>query len=322
MSVPTRDAGEGAIVNAIQRSLGPLPVLLWGSRANGGAEQGSDYDIFVVVPTHRLPHAAGRLGALSRALEEQLGVHVSLSPLPRMMLQLRVRRLSLWKLSRESRVLSGPAGFSLNRTPPPVLTDRGRVSYAMSAVLYLIEALEPACLGKGSLPPDVQRGLQKALLHVAQLRMLRKGGYASRLEQALIELDDPLLTSLAERLELADTWYALRVQLLAELAGSKRRDGPLRALVVNAQYAGLALLSRSPNWRAGIGLKAVDARLADAAVHLLLAVRPDGLVDQLQVDAARHSLPRPLRRPGGTGWEQLRDFLLREWPRAHPLVGL
>jgi predicted nucleotidyltransferase len=313
---------EALIVDTIQRSVGACPVLLWGSRATGEISQQSDYDVFVVLPARKIPIAIRHLRLVAGQLENRLDAEVSVNPISEGALRRDTGNLCYWKLGREAKVLSAPAGFELDPAPKPPFSDRVCFSYLLSAVIYMIEQLDPASLTELHLPAGLRRGVRKALLHTAQLRLIRKGAYAVRLDDVLSQLDDPRLSSLAALSHRADGWFGVQAEVLAQL--TQTRWGPefTRTLIVNTQYGALAALAGVPQWRAALSFRPIDARLAGAAAHLLSAVRPSGFVDQRKVDAATGALPPSLRPREASSWEQLRNLVVKQWPLAHPLVGL
>jgi predicted nucleotidyltransferase len=324
MTVAVDTEAERMIVDAVHGAVGECPVLLWGSRASGEPATDSDYDVFVVLPARRVPFATRRLRDAAATLEERLGVPVSLSPVPRVALD-RPQKLACWKLLRESRLLAGAAGFELHAQAVRPVRDAAAFSYLMSAALYLIEHLEPRDLRQPTLPGDVERGVRKALLHTAQLRLLRRGAYASRLEDVLARLDDPVLSGLAGACELPETWFLVRDEVTADLPPRPGDHGLGRTFVTNVQYGALAALAGNPGWRTArtaLSTEPVDVRLGAAAVELLEAVDRGGEVVELRLANARHLMPRPLIESDQASWTELRDSVVREWGRAHPLVGL
>jgi predicted nucleotidyltransferase len=306
---------EGLIAAACRRAVGPAPVVLCGSRAIGTAGAASDFDVLVVLPARRLPGAVRRLGALSRSLEAELGAPVSVNPLPAFRLRSR-GNLFAWKIRAEGRVLAPPAGFALrDGCPPPHDAGQAR-SYLLSALLFLIGEADPAQLAADPLPAGAARAARKALLHLAQLRLIRRGTYAARLDEALAAAGDERLAALAVSLQRPATWLAVRDEVLAELAWCPARPQPRRG---DLQYVALSALRGRARWaaaRAG----GVERRLARAATLLAAAVEPGGGADEARVAAAWRALPRALR-PASPGWAAVRDAVVAEWPSAHPLLG-
>jgi predicted nucleotidyltransferase len=309
---------ERRIVEATEHGFGRRPVLLCGSRAVGEEAPGSDFDVLVVLPAPRIPLALRRLRAIASGLTAELGAPVTLNPLPQRRLRDR-ENLFVWKLQREAKVLSAPEDFSL---VPPVrapLTPTAAFSYLLTASFYLLEHLEPGSLAQRSLGRALERGTTKALLHVAQMRLMREGRYESRLADALLALGADDLAEAAGLGATAEAWLRARDLVLAELG----EPGELRGAVrTNARYAALAALRGRSRVRAALSRRRIDQRLGSATVALLSAVDRTGCVDDATVAAIRATLPPPLRRQAGTGWESLRDLLLREWPDAHPLSAL
>jgi hypothetical protein len=313
---------ERLIVEAVGDCVGRrYPVLMWGSRATGDAAEHSDYDLFVVPPARKVPFAMRPLEARARSLESRLGVSVSLNPLPRVLLRRSRTRLSLWKLRQEARVLAAPSGFELDNRCTYVPDEAAAFSYLMSAVVYLIEPLEDLSeLSGDRLRPELQRGVRKALLHATQLQLLEQRRYATRLADALEQLNDEELVRLANTLDVPATWFALRDRLLAVLPPPNRIGRRGRGLVVNAQYAALAAIAGTPAWRAAFSGRRIDARLAEAAIALASAPRSDGSHDRASVRRACLLLPGSKR--DSAPWPAIRDRVVCEWRRAHRLMGI
>ena len=74
---------ETQIVEALRFDIRPDAVILCGSRATGDARATSDYDVLVVLPTHRIPLEMARLSRIGNELSQTLGAPVSVNPLPR-----------------------------------------------------------------------------------------------------------------------------------------------------------------------------------------------------------------------------------------------
>ena len=173
------------IVSEVARRVGPAPVLLAGSRALGTAHAGSDFDVVVVLPLLRIPRAAARLAEAAGQLSVALGESVSVNPVP----EFRMRRpggsLFVRKLQAEAVVLKAPPGWSLRREPLTGVTKFAASSALLSAVRSLLETFDTSVMRGGPAPARAADALRKASLHVAQVRLLRSGCYASDLSTAL-----------------------------------------------------------------------------------------------------------------------------------------
>ncbi|MHB8469975.1 MAG: nucleotidyltransferase domain-containing protein [Gaiellaceae bacterium] len=221
---------ESAIVRAVHRRVAGATVILAGSRATGGAAEGSDYDVVVGVPWARLPLTLRPLARASDELSRELGVPVSVNPVPEARLRRPPRNLFLWKLHAEGRVL---AGTPLGPAPPFIATQSARRSYALSAAIFVLA------------DPESARARAKAARHLAQLRLLERGEYDSA--------------------PAAGATAALADEIAAAAAGPGL--GP--ALLVNARYAVLSAARGRARFRA-LGLRgSVEAALADSALELL-----------------------------------------------------
>jgi hypothetical protein len=319
--VAVSDSGWGQVVRAIHGAVGPAPVILAGSRATGSWDAASDYDLVVVLPLTRIPRAMGRLPGAREQLEKILGAPVSLNPLPSRHASRCGSNLFVWKLYREGTLLTSPGTFSFDCPGRFVVTPTSAYSYLMTAVFWLLDASgspEPI----GSWPQDmVGRGVKKALLHVAQLRLLRLGRYETTLERALEALQDEEIARLASESQDPRSWYATRTLLLGELRGVRPSGGVGRALVRNAQYAVLSRLRGRGRWRALARLHPVERDLGRAAIGLLCAVDDGGEVRPGGLIGAVTHLPSWIGVPCGD-WRRLREALHAEWASAHPLMGL
>ncbi|MDH4178114.1 MAG: nucleotidyltransferase domain-containing protein [Thermoleophilia bacterium] len=310
---------ERRIAELIRETVGPCPVLLCGSRALGTEIEGSDYDVVVVMPAVRIPRRVRAFPLLARRLEAEVGAPVSVNPLPANRLG-RETSLFAWKLRREARVLAAPAGFSLAEAGPAPVTDATAFSYLASAALYLLAPLQAAALVDRSSSPQLQRSAHKCLLHVVQLRLLRRGAYAADLGAAVQALDDDRLRLLAVGTAMPEGLLGIRDALLGDLEpllAHRVSD----AVVPNARYAALSALRGRLRLRQALAAEPVDRALARAAAALLRAVAVDTAPDRTWTQRAVAALPTGLltRR---ASWDDIRAVVLTEWPDAHPLGAL
>jgi hypothetical protein len=183
--------------------------------------------------------------------------------------------------------------------------------------------------------------LRKAALHVAQVRLLRSGQYASDLDGALArlralppagsgevpaaQLADALAAGLSA-VSTVDGFVRIRrcvLEQLADLGGPPCRLPVASSLVRNAQYAGLAGLRGRSRWRVALSWRSVETALAATQLELLRALDPGcaGGLDTAHLRLACAALPARLGPAGGRTWEGLRDLVLAEWLDAHPLAG-
>ena len=320
-------SAEERIVEAVDTAVRPDAVILCGSRATGEAEQTSDYDVLVALPLHRVPSALGPLWRVSAELSECLGTPVTLNPLPAFRLRWPGRTFLVWKAFIEGRILLSRRMPSIHSSLFPTDVATARSSYSIAGIRYLLNELHPEDLAASSLPPPVAHDVRKALLHVAQLELMSKGLYASRLAEclALVEGDTGArLSHLAERTEQPDTWFAARGLLFG--AARLTRPSMHRAVLENAQYAALSWLAgdRRP-WRVVLYRQSIPFRLANAAIALALAVEPGGTLDHVQVRAASEWIApmwRSAARVSNPSWGDVRALVEAEWPHANPLLGL
>jgi predicted nucleotidyltransferase len=329
MRAATEEAGlvEARIVEAVEGVVRPDAVILCGSRATGEAGPTSDYDVLVVMPLRRVPSSLASLRDASLKLSQQLGVPVTFNPLPVFRLRRPGRSFLVYKAFIEGRILVARRIPSIRSSLLPSDMAAARSSYSVAAIRYLLNELHPEDLAASSLPPSVAHGVRKALLHVAQLELLSKGRYASRLSECLALVEGDIgarLSYLAERTEQPDTWFAVRELLF----GTARITRPSihRAVLENAQYAALSWLAGDRRaWRVVVCRQSIPFRLAKAAIALALAVEPGGAIDQAQVGAASGWVA-PMWRSDARGsnrsWGDMRALVDAEWPNANPLLGL
>jgi predicted nucleotidyltransferase len=276
----------------VHRAVGKRPVLLLGSRATGTANAASDFDLLVLMPVVQIPFRLRRLRGVAHDLSLRLGVPVSLNPFPTSRLN-RQQSLFAWKVRREGRVLWAPPDFELPSTGRVRLTWRMRFSLAGSAAFYLVEAAR-----SDSLPKRVHN-VEKCLLHLAQVRLLDGGRYASSLLPALAELDDERFERAAHTSGQIEGFVLARELLQEELGALLVAVSRRGALRINARYALLATLRRRRPLRAAFARDPIDVGL----VRTLLA----GVQD---VDLASGLSPRQ---------ELAFAAVVAEWPDAHPL---
>lgn len=302
---------EWAIVSEVRQSIGEVPVILCGSRGNGTNSPLSDYDILVVLPWREMPFAIKKVCALCARLSDAFDAPVTINPLPEHSLR-HHKNLFLWKVAREGRVLSSPPGFALPRVKRPPYDDSVRFSYLMSALQELLKGVD-----KGPIPRE--DATHKALLMLAQLRLLERGLYSSTLDDALAKLE-PEVRAFLELDETADLWRQTCSKVVAELA-SVSNPAPATAVRVNVRYAVLALLRGRIRIRAALSPRGIDRRLADSAALLASTLIAQTTADPAAMTTVRKSLPRSLRRRSSPTWKSLRAVLVQEWPDAHPLIA-
>lgn len=288
-------------MRAVNAAAGPVPVLLCGSRGLGTARPGSDYDVVVLVPWLAIPRLLRRLRCAARHLSSAFGDEVSINPLPASRI-VRRRSLYAWKLRREGRVLSAPAGFVLRDAGALELEPVHEFSYLASAALYLLGSLS-ATPGDADDTAVLERGVRKALLHLVQLRLLRRGLYRESLEDALGILDDERLRDLtAAPTEAA--FLVVRDEVLVELEALEAQVRHVRSTRTNVRYVVLAAL------RGDLRIRAVFCR---SRIDCVLAVRAAEIL---------RSVPRAPGRPSDPRrWEACRAAVVSEWPDAHPLAA-
>ena len=292
---------RGVVTRAVADAVGDVPVLLCGSRAVGTEVPGSDCDLTVVVPMWRAPAAARRLRAAGTRIEERLGVPVSVNPLPRSELTRARPGLFAAKLLAESVIVAAPPGFTLDRRLPEGVSAFAAGSYALCAALAVLEAIDPAYAGGAALEPRLPHAIRKAVLHVAQLRLLDRGDYASSLERALELLADP---ELADAAEPADRQVAL--ERARRLLGGELRARPLvvaawKVPVRNAQYAAIAQVRGRSRWGALASLESADVRLGRVIGALLGATGSDEVVrGDVPAPPSCRRLPRGVAASGAT----------------------
>jgi hypothetical protein len=236
---------EDAIVAAVQRAVGPVPVLLAGSRALGTAEPASDWDVLAVLPARRVPFAVRRLAAVSRDLGAALGAAVTVNALPAFRLAHAGRNLFVWKVAREGRVLAAPPGFRLAAPEGFSLRPGHERSYLLSALVYLLESRDG-------------RAVAKARRHLAQLDELRGHRVAGG----------------------GDSWDEVRDEVLRRL----RALPPVRrSPVSDVQYAVLSalrgrarLVRRAEPRLAAAAVALAEGDAARAAALLPRSARPEG----------------------------------------------
>lgn len=280
------------VADEVHRAVGRKPVLLLGSRAIGTAHAASDYDLLVLMPVAQIPFRLRRLRIAGRDLSRSLGVPVSLNPFPASRID-REQSLFAWKIRREGRVLWAPPNFRLASAGQARMTWRMRFSLASSAAFYLVEA------ARSESPGERVHGVEKCLLHLAQVRLLDGGRYASSLHPALAQLGDERFDRAADVSSRADGFELAR-ELLHEVLDPLLAAAPTRgAFRVNASYAALSIMRRRRPLREALAREPIDVRL----VRKLLA-------ELREVDLG-----------SGLSPSQDRFFaaVVTEWPDAHPL---
>lgn len=317
----TAEPDWDAIVATIHRAVGPVPVMLAGSRAIGTADSTSDYDLVAVMPLVRIPRALGSLREARTELEQALNAPVSLNPLPTFQVHRSATNLFVWKLWTEGRLLSVPDGFAVERPPIFRITAGSAYSYLMTAVFLLLEGADSPNSVESWDHPSVERSVGKASLHLVQLRLLRRGRYAATLDQAIDISHDPAIACLVSEAKDPRSWFTTRSLLISELTGLRPQRTLPSTIFRNLQYASLSQLRGNQRWPAVIRGRSSEHELGEAAIALLQAVDCDGGVDVKALAQAADSLPSWLHAPR-RDWRGLRTLLRTEWASAHALAGL
>lgn len=291
------------IADAVTAELGEVTVLLLGSRAVGTAVSGSDCDLAVVASLWRVAPLVRKLSPLSCRLELLLGVKVSLNPIPAFRLAHARSSLYILKVRSEAVVLTSRRDFSLDPPGPIVPSAFAAASYLLCAILAVVEAIDGATLGSETTTPVLAHAIRKAVLHVAQLRLLDRGEYASTLPDALRLLGDEQLAALAESADQSVALERARELLLREAHLRPLTVPRWKAPVRNAQYALIASLRGRSRWRAMLCVDAAEMSLAQSLIWLL-------------------ETTTSTRAVSTAAWQDLRDIVATEWRDAHPLAGV
>ena len=221
------------------------------------------------------------------------------------------------------------------------MTTFAACSALLSGVRSLLEVFDTSVMAGGPAPVQARDALRKAALHIAQVRLLRSGRYASDLDKALTRLrytpqgrgsDAPggeLSAALSSGLIAPAQWRA-SFGCASACSGSLPRSN--RTAPPAGRKAWSATPS-TPRWQgcagAAVGASRSGGRpwrraLAATQVALLRALDPaatNGL-DTRQFHLAVQTLPVPAGEAELRSWEGVRDLALAEWCDAHPLVGL
>jgi predicted nucleotidyltransferase len=305
------------LAGAVKRSLGDLPVIVLGSRALGTARPEADLDAYVVLPAWRVPLALRQLESVSADLRRDLGIPISLNPIPAARLGRNRGAMLPFKLRREGLLVSSPPGWTLDRSGMPPVDTAARRSYAMSGVIFLLQAAEPVARGAPHLEPPASHLVSKALLHAAQLVLSAQGQWASTLPEAAAKLGGDW-NDLAAGTGSCGVWFRARDVLLP--AAIAHTEGRVEAMARGLQWAGLRTVRGQPtrpSWRR----PSPSAGLARAACRLVCGLG-SGTVDHRAVELARSSLPGPLGRGAPTDWRGLARLIAAEWAHASPLAGI
>lgn len=294
---------DRVVAEELGAELGDVTVLVLGSRALGTADAASDCDLAIVDSLWRVAWLIPRLPSIARRLTAELGVPVSLNPIPRRHLA-RGHSLYLQKVRAEAVVVRAAPGFALEPQGRLHASKFAGASYVLSAIVAVLEAIRPLAPGREA-DPELAHAIRKAVRYVAQLRLLDRGEYATTLEAALLDLGDTDLTAIAEDAVGPDALDRIRMILLAE---TRRRPLTMtwwRIPARNAQFAVIAAMRGRPRWRAAVSPRSAEVDLAHALVELLRAI---------DVAAPFCALSE--------AWYGRRDAVVTSWHDAHPLAGL
>lgn len=337
-------------------------IILTGSRATGqGLAPDSDYDLVAVMDTIQVPFYLNKLKRLEANLSRELGVEVSLNPLPKFRLRRAKGNLYLFKLKHEGVTLWGRDFIStLEPGDAHDIRPRWHFSYLFTAMKHLGQDFEPDYLLGDSAPPHkLGREAAKAILYCAEVLALRQGYYSSQPEALASWLSQrhSLSPSFTSDLEAALAWrsgregtasQALALWLSAKdylaeafrhLMGGDEKDGAPNISNLSRQYLirGLwpknwqyfvltLLLRRQLWWRALLDTRSIEHRVQMALLHLLCSVTSDGKLVRSYLEQAHRLLAgrASLSHPGDdlSLWQQLKGAIYASWPYACPVLGM
>ena len=330
------EAWRSLIVESVTEVVGAAQIFLIGSRARGEARSSSDCDVSVVLPSRKIFMAARRLPAVAAALSKDFGISVSVNPVPKFLFFRAQHNLYVLKIRMEgirldydthfgedtathngSWTTSGVAEWN-TRSPRAHCAE---VSYLLSAVHVLLEAVEPRVLLRGSLDFRGKAALRKANAQVAQACLLARGQYVVS-GAAAVEMSEQL-GLLPIGLSGIEGFFDLRWRLLHILGPNPVSRSGARSTARDLQYVALSSLRGHQRWSILRHYRGIEARLASASLLLLQALsakQPEGYNARLAFEASL--LLPPELRPRSQEYEVLRDVILSEWVSAQPLVGV
>lgn len=332
---------RATIVDRVEAVIGECDIVLIGSRARGEARWGSDCDIAVVVSARRVSAAARVLPAVGRALEAELGVGVSVNPVPALLLKHIERSLYLAKIRTEgvrlnwchdarrgvcqhiARSYSRDPGLpaQIPWDPKPISAKRAVASYLYSAVHNLISGIDPRRASRTELDMAAESAVVKAAGQYAQALILRRGQYVPSARSAISQATQ--LGILPAVLSGMSAFSCLRQRLCEALVTSRLDRHYISALGRDIQYVALSRLRGRSRLRLVARSHNVEESLGAASVLLLRSLSLDlpGGCDMELVHRAALELPSSIR-PAQVTYEEVRSSILLEWISAHPLVGV
>ena len=175
------------IYTTLNQEISPESVILSGSRATGGADATSDYDIVVWLSTWKAILYYIKLKRLESKLADLLKTSVTVNPLTPFVSK-QDNNLFLLKLRLEGVVLSGSNVLTKIRTTDPKKVSSRRIfSYLFTALRVLLENVKPGFNSNASFKVNSKTGkaLIKAYSMCGELWLLSHGMYESQLNRII-----------------------------------------------------------------------------------------------------------------------------------------
>lgn len=337
--MPGGSAWRHCIVSAVTEAVGAAQVFLIGSRATGEALAWSDCDISVVLPSRKILTAGRRFPAVAAALSRNLGVPVSINPVPKFLFDRARHNLYLLKIRAEGVRLDADASAGADAmfaapgcdtSPAPVVEEwntcspashRAEISYLLSAVHGLLQGVEPHSMLQGSLDARAEAAVRKAQTQFAQSCLLSTGQYVASSAAAVTMATQ--LGLLPVGISGVAAFLDLQLRLSRALGPDPVPRSGLRAMGRDLQYVALSALRGHRRWSIPFRHRGIQGSLASASVRLLLSLSPDA-PGGFHTDLVREAtllLPAALRT-ASPEYRAVRDVILSEWGSAQPLVGI
>jgi predicted nucleotidyltransferase len=362
VEILNRDSNLKVICDEIANNIPVESIILCGSRATTqGVTDVSDYDLLVVMKTYLIPLYLPQLKKIEKKLNQKLRVNVTINPLPTFKIKRAKGNLFLFKVKREGITLYGKDYI---KTLEPgeikdIPADR-YFSFLFSAARDLIQNFDPKFLKERLSCDEAKKILYnaaKAIIYCAELRLLLKGYYETKIEDLIsrlskIETDDflnDLNTAIMIRNGNTDFapdpmgfWFKARVHILETFRiliqsfintnkddievliqdYMSRRNG---ISIKNFEYFALtSLIKKEVYWRALFTKMSVEDRMRIGLLHLILSIEENS-IQVKELIKAYDILDGYIKIENSekeVSWTDMKNGIMNYWSYACTVMGV
>lgn len=355
-----RDCNLKIICDEIVDGVPVESIILCGSRATGiGITKYSDYDILIVMKTCTVPLYLPKLKKIEKILCQNLGINITINPLPMFRIKNAKGNLFLFKVKREGITLYGKD--CIGELDPGDINDipiDKYFSFLFSAAKDLLKNFDIRFLTEDLNHEESKKiiySASKAIIYCAELRLLMKGYYETDinymiLKSSKIESDymlndvdiairirhrnvsitvDPIKFWYKAVDHILKTFYILTKEstsinieyIIDKYVTAKNGD-----YLKNFQYFCLVLLNRKKFfWNTLTNTVSVENKIRMSLLLLLISTKTNNYNKRLIRKSYELLLDMTDVRYSNDNnilWNNIKDKIITNWPFACTVIGI